>query len=163
MPKSYDLGIFDIRQLKSIQRMRGRHMFRRLSAKLLYLAVFVSNMICIVAFLTEPEAYTGSYQVRGALGAVAAIQGYGVTFAMWNVTYPFFILGRKDNKALGMAIIVQQVVGLIGELYIRRGLSADCAILAESITRFVWFDAGGLVLLVAGYILMFAGRKNSDT
>lgn len=135
-------------------------MAKKIVARILYLAVFISNMICIVAFIADPSSYTYSYQVAGAAGAVAAIEGIGVAFAMWNVTYPFFIFNRNDNKALGMTIIVQQAVGLIGELYIQSGLGEECAVLADSITRFVWFDAGGLVLLVAGFIILF-GRKRT--
>lgn len=128
-------------------------MLRRLIAKLLYTAVFVSNMICIVSFIVDPAGFVGSYQLNGAAGGVAAIQGYGVAFAMWNVTYLFFIPGRKYNPALGLTIIVQQVVGLIGELYIMFGLGEHMEQLTASITRFVWFDAGGLVLLLIGYAL----------
>lgn len=137
---------------------------KNIIARILYLAVFVSNMICIVAFVTDPAGYVGSYQLRGALGAEAAIMGIGVAFAMWNVTYPFFIFGRRENRALGLAIIVQQVVGLAGELYIRAGLGEDCALLKSSIDRFVWFDAGGLVFLVAGFILyVSAYRQGPDS
>ena len=137
-------------------------MGRKIIARILYLAVFVSNMICIVAFLADPASYVGSYQVNGAAGAVAAIQGYGVAFAMWNVTYPFFIFNRKDNRALGLAIIVQQVVGLIGEIYIRSGLTPECAELNDSIIRFIWFDAGGLVLLIIGFAILFMFSRNKE-
>ena len=133
-------------------------MVRKIIARLLYLAVFVSNMICIVAFVFNPASYVYSYQVNGAAGAIAAIEGLGVAFAMWNVTYPFFILNKNDNKALGLAIIVQQAVGLVGELYIQSELGEGLEVLRSSITRFVWFDAGGLVLLIAGYIILFAAR-----
>ena len=133
-------------------------MVRKIIARLMYLAVFVSNMICIVAFVFNPASYVYSYQVNGAAGAIAAIEGLGVAFAMWNVTYPFFILNKNDNKALGLAIIVQQAVGLVGELYIQSELGEGLEVLRSSITRFVWFDAGGLVLLIAGYIILFAAR-----
>lgn len=135
---------------------------KQLIARFLYLCVFVSNMICIVAFIADPASYTSSYQVNGAAGAVAAIQGIGVAFAMWNVTYPFFILNRNDNKALALAIIVQQAVGLVGEIYIRSGLGPECAGLNESIVRFIWFDAGGLVLLLTGYAILFFGKRNQN-
>lgn len=134
-------------------------------AKTLYLIVFISNMICIIAFLTDPEGYIYSYQVKGSLGAIAAIQGFGVAFAMWNVTYPFYIFSRKNNKTLGLVIIVQQVVGLIGELYIQSGLSSECEILYDSIERFVFFDAGGLVLLLVGFVIaknVTAADKTGD-
>lgn len=141
--------------------MTEKKLILRIIARILYLAVFVSNMICIVAFIANPAGYIYSYQVNGAAGAEAAIEGIGVAFAMWNVTYPFFILNRKDNRALGLAIIVQQVVGLIGELYIKAGLGPECAELADSIVRFIWFDAGGLVLLIIGFVLLFCKRSGN--
>lgn len=122
--------------------------------RLLYLAVFISNMICIVAFVCSPADYIYSYEVNGSTGACAAIQGLGIAFAMWNTTYPFFIISPAKNKTLGLVIIVQQIVGLAGELYIQQGLSSDSLVLSESISRFVYFDAGGLILLIAGYIIL---------
>lgn len=125
-----------------------------IAVRILYLAVFVSNMICIVAFIAAPSDYVNSYELKAATGGIAAIEGFGVAFAMWNTTYPFFIVNPRRNKTLGLVIIVQQVVGLAGELYIRAGLPATCTVLADSIMRFVWFDAGGLVLLIAGYLIL---------
>lgn len=122
--------------------------------RILYFAVFVSNMICIVAFIADPESYVYSYELKAATGGVAAIEGFGVAFAMWNTTYPFFIVRPRRNKTLGLVIIAQQIVGLIGELYIKSGLPSTSTILSESIMRFVWFDAGGLVLLLAAYITL---------
>lgn len=134
-------------------------MIKKILARILYLAVFISNLICIVAFITNPSSYIYSYQVAGAPGAVAAIEGIGIAFAMWNVTYPFFIFSRRNNSTLGLVIIVQQIVGLVGELYIRAGLSEDCAVLADSIMRFIWFDAGGLVLLIIGFVLLMWNER----
>ena len=131
-------------------------------ARLLYTAVFISNMICIVAFITSPQDYTASYEVIGSKGAEAAICGIGVAFAMWNVTYPFYIIHPKKNRTLGLAIIVQQLVGLIGELYIQKVYATNLATLSSSITRFVWFDAGGLVLLVSGFICCHCFHKSES-
>lgn len=135
-------------------------MIKNIIARILYTAVFVSNMICIIAFIFNPGDYIYSYGVNGAVGAEAAIMGIGVAFAMWNVTYPFFILKKERNRTLGLVIIVQQLVGLVGELYIQSLLNAEAEVLSDSITRFVWFDAGGLVLLVTGFVLMFAVNKS---
>ena len=136
-------------------------MLRNNIARLTYTAVFISNLICIIAFIFNPADYTYSYGVSGCIGSCAAIQGLGVAFAMWNTTYPFFIIRPDKNKTLGLVIILQQLVGLIGELYIRSTLSADAAVLSSSILRFVYFDAGGLVLLVAGYAICFIAVPRS--
>lgn len=133
---------------------------RSIVAGVLYAAVFISNMICIIAFLTHPEDFINSYEVNGSNGAVAAIQGFGVTFAMWNVTYPFFIFKPKKDRTLGLVIILQQIVGLAGELFIKHGLPEGLTRLPGAITRFVWFDAGGLVLLIIGFMVCFCGKKD---
>lgn len=132
---------------------------KSITAGVLYGAVLISNLICIVAFLVRPEDFINSYEVNGAKGAVAAIQGFGVTFAMWNVTYPFFIFRPRKDRILGLVIILQQIVGLVGELYIKSQLDASMTRLASSITRFVWFDAGGLVLLVTGFMICFLKKS----
>lgn len=142
-------------------KMSRSETIRSVLAGILYAAVFVSNLCCIIPFLVHPEDYIGSYEVCGSNGAVAAIQGFGVAFAMWNVTYPFFIFRPRKDMTLGLIIIVQQAVGLIGELYIRHGLPQGLTSLPSAITRFVWFDAGGLVLLVAGFVICFARNRKT--
>lgn len=123
-------------------------------SRLLYLAVFISNMICIVSFVINPSDYIDSYQLNGSAGAEAAVIGMGIAFAMWNVTYPFYIFSRKNDKKLGLIIIVQQIVGLLGETYIKLGLGNEHTVLISSIDRFIIFDAGGLILLIIGFILI---------
>lgn len=122
--------------------------------RILYGAVFISNMICIVAFIIRPEDFVYSYQVYGSAGAEAAIRGIGIAFAMWNTTYPFFIVRPYRNRTLGLVIIAQQAVGLVGELWLISGLDETTELLSRSLMRFVYFDAGGLVLLIIGYVLL---------
>ena len=42
-----------------------------------------------------------------------------------------------------------QLIGLVGETLLLASIPADYGLLRGSITRFIWFDAGGLVLLLA--------------
>lgn len=128
--------------------------------RILYGAVFISNMICIVAFIIRPEDFVYSYQVYGSAGAEAAIRGIGIAFAMWNTTYPFFIIKPQKNRTLGLVIIAQQIVGLVGELCLISGLDDSLEILSRSLMRFVYFDAGGLVLLIIGYVLLLKNIKH---
>ncbi len=147
--------------MKQPKMSRGEKV-RSILAGILYAAVFVSNLCCIIPFLMRPEDFIQSYEVCGSNGAVAAIQGFGVAFAMWNVTYPFFIFRPRKDMTLGLVIILQQVVGLVGELYIRHGLPQGLTSLPSAITRFVWFDAGGLVLLLAGFVICFTGKQRKN-
>lgn len=137
-----------------------RYTPRTIITMILYGAVFVSNMICIVSFVVSPQDFVRSYQVAGSAGAEAAIRGVGIAFAMWNTTYPFFIINPRRNRTLGIVIIVQQIVGLFGELCIISGLDETTQILSNSLMRFVYFDAGGLVLLLVGYFIL--RRDNSN-
>lgn len=124
-------------------------------ARICYTLVFVSNMYCALAFIFDPTPYVGSYELSAASGGIAAIQGMGVAFAMWNVTYPFFVVNPLKQKALGIVIIIQQIVGLVGELFIKTGLDKGQIVLEGSIMRFVWFDFVGLILLVAGFATLY--------
>ena len=121
-------------------------------ARLFVLAVFVVNVYCALSFILMPEQSAGAYELAGASG-VAAIQGMGVTFLMWNATYPLVIINPSKYRKLFIIVIVQQIIGLIGESYILYLLPEGHQLLAESITRFIIFDAAGFLLLILGFIL----------
>ncbi len=132
-------------------------------ARVCYTVVFISNMYCALAFIFNPDPYVGSYELSAASGGIAAIQGMGVVFAMWNVTYPFYIVNPLKQKTLGIVIIVQQIVGLVGELFIKTGLDKKQSVLEESIMRFVWFDFAGLILLIIGFAIVYKLYTKTDT
>ena len=129
-------------------------------ARIAYTAVFVVNMLCALMFVFAPGDYAGAYELSGEVGS-AAIQGLGVAFVMWNVTYPLFILNPKKYKVLGAVVLAQQIVGLIGELYIYAFLPAGHSLLASNIIRFVYFDGAGVVLLAAAYVFLVLARKKA--
>ncbi|WP_232050916.1 hypothetical protein [Arabiibacter massiliensis] len=130
-------------------------------ARLAFLAVFVANVQCAVQFVLWPEAYAGGFELAGVPGA-AAVRGIGVAFLMWNATYPAVIASPLRFRALAVVVLAQQLVGLVGETWIRLSLPAGHVLLAASIERFVAFDAAGLVLMAAAFVwLMLAARKMS--
>ncbi|MBQ9021873.1 MAG: hypothetical protein IJ113_07680 [Eggerthellaceae bacterium] len=121
-------------------------------ARVLIAIVFAINMYCAVSFFFNPAAYVGAYQLDGE-GAQAALSGLGVTFAMWNATYiPILVLPHRF-RAVFAVVLAQQVIGLAGESWILSTLGASQAILAASITRFIIFDAIGLVLLLIAFLI----------
>lgn len=116
--------------------------------------VFAWNIECALSFVISPEAFTSGFQVQSVPG-IAAVRGLGTAFLMWNATYPLFIINPQKYKALGGVIIAQQIIGLVGELYILLTLPGEgYALLAGSITRFVAFDATGLVMMLVSFAVL---------
>jgi len=120
--------------------------------RLLVFAVFAVNMYCIISFIFFPENFVSAYELSGVPG-IAALQGIGVAFLMWNVTYPLVIIRPDKYRALFIVVLAQQIVGLVGESFILLTLPGGYDILATNIMRFIVFDAGGLVLLALGFFL----------
>lgn len=120
------------------------------AVRIAFALVFTWNVMCAVQFICWPLLFVDAYQLQGA-GGMAAVQGLGVAFLMWNATYPAFVWDPVRFRSLGIVVLVQQVIGLIGELYIASTLGAGQELLSQGIARFVGFDALGLVLMGAAF------------
>lgn len=119
--------------------------------RIAYSAVFVLNVTCALQFIFAPASFAGAYQLSGAAGE-AAVRGIGVTFLMWNATYPLFVARPCRHMALGAVVLVQQAIGCAGETAILLTLPpAGFDVLASSMLRFIAFDAAGLVAMGATY------------
>lgn len=130
--------------------------------RLIFAAVFAVNVYCAVQFIIDPQTYIAAYQLEGA-GGEAAIRGYGITFLMWNATYPLFIIFPKQQKILGGIIIVQQLIGCLGEVYILGAVpTAGYETLISSTIRFIAFDAAGLVLMLLSYAWMLKANSPKE-
>ena len=128
-----------------------------------YLVVFVVNVQCAISFIVNPSGYAGAYELSGVPGEVA-VQGIGVAFLMWNVTYPAVIASPRRFRALGVVVLVQQAIGLVGESLILAGLPAGHDVLAASIERFIAFDAFGLVVMAATFaVLLLVEHRSSSS
>lgn len=126
-----------------------------------FAVVFGWNVVCALQFVVAPESYMGAYQLSGAEGVVA-LRGLGVAFLMWNATYPLFIVKPRRWPVLGGVIVAQQVIGLVGESIILAGLPVSgFALLSESISRFIAFDATGLVIEVVALAALWATRRRA--
>lgn len=119
--------------------------------------VFCWNVLCAAQFITCPQDFTAAYQLSGVQGQVA-LRGLGVAFLMWNATYPAFIASPRRFPVLGWVILAQQLIGLVGEGIILAGLPAGFEVLAASITRFIAFDAAGLVIMTVAFALLRSRR-----
>lgn len=125
---------------------------RILIARILVIAVFVMNVSCAIQFIAQPEAFVHAYELTGP-GAEAAIVGFGIAFLMWNATYPPLIANPTKYGVLFGVVLVQQILGLIGETILRFTLPPEMTVLASSLLRFMVFDAVGLVALVAAFMV----------
>jgi hypothetical protein len=111
------------------------------------------NLQAALAFILWPEQYAPGFELTGVPGA-AAVRGTGILFVMWNVPYLVALWHpRKYRLALRLALAMQ-FIGLIGESLILFTLPSGHALLRTSITRFIAFDASGLVLLAVAFWLL---------
>ena len=127
-------------------------------ARVLVALVFFINVQCAVQFIVWPQAYVAAYQVQGA-SAEAIVRTIGICFLMWNATYPPVIVHPNKYRVLFGVVIAQQVIGLVGEGLLLASLGEGLEMLASSISRFVVFDAAGLVLLIAAFAFSAARAR----
>ena len=129
--------------------------------RLAFAAVFAVNVQCAVQFVLWPEGFSAAYELSGVAGE-AAVRGIGIAFLMWNVTYPAVIVDPERFRALGWVVLVQQLVGLVGESCLLLTLPTGHDLLASSVLRFVAFDGAGLVLMGIAWALALATSHTED-
>lgn len=126
-------------------------------ARVAVLIVFFLNVMCAVEFIAWPESFAPAYGLPPTPESYAMVAGLGVAFLMWNVTYPAVIVNPVRFRVLFIVVLVQQAVGLVGESYIWMqlvGQGLGDSLMAHGIMRFVAFDGGGLVLMLAAFIVL---------
>lgn len=129
-------------------------------ARLLVGVVFVWNVQCALAFLINPEDYATSFELEGTVG-LAMMQSVGVLFLMWNVPYAVALWQPVRHRTALYEAVVMQAIGVAGESWILWGLGTEHAALRSSLTRFIWFDAAGLILLLTAVWLVWRIPKNA--
>jgi hypothetical protein len=115
--------------------------------------VFFFNVTCALAFVVRPEAYMRGFEVSGIPGEII-VQGIGILFLMWNVTYPLAIWHPWRYRWLFVIVIAQQVIGFAGETWMLLTLPSGHTSLTVTGTRFAAFDGGGLAAMVITFALM---------
>ncbi len=119
------------------------------------------NVQCAVAFILRPGIYTPAFELSGAPGE-AAVRGFGVLFLMWNLPYAVALWDPRRFRTVLLIAIAMQAVGLFGELLILLSIPSEFTSLRSSIMRFCYFDAAGLVALVAAALLTPPTRQAPD-
>lgn len=115
--------------------------------------VLFLNIQCSLLFFYSPGGYAASFELTGT-GGVTTIRGIALLFLMWNIPYIFALLHPIKHKISYLEACLMQTTGLIGEALIMFSLPAGHAILRDSIGRFIWFDAVGLVILCIGFLII---------
>ena len=132
-------------------------------AQLALIVVFFFNVSCALAFVVRPAAYAPGFEVSGVVGEML-VRGIGILFLMWNVTYPLAIWDPWHYRWLFLIVIIQQTIGLTGEMWMLLTLSPGHATLATTGWRFVAFDGGGLVAMLVTFALMqLTGSRSRQT
>lgn len=118
--------------------------------------VFFFNIECALAFLWAPQDFAPGFELQGAAGS-AAVRGMGILFLMWNVPYVFAAWHPNRHRLSLYEALIMQTIGVIGESLLLWSLNGGHPAVNLSITRFIAFDAGGLLLLcLAAWITLDA-------
>jgi hypothetical protein len=122
-------------------------------ARLMIGIVTVWNLQAAFMFIFSPSGLVQAYELSGVAGG-AAVRGTGFLFLMWNVPYLSALQNPIRFKLALYFALLMQFIGLIGESYIFSTLSAEHAVLRNSIFRFIIFDGMGLLFLLASSLLV---------
>lgn len=122
--------------------------------------VTLINLDCAVVFLINPSGYAPGFELSGPVG-VSIVRGFGVLFLMWNVPYVVAVWNPLRNVVSVMQAALMQAIGLFGESIIWAGLPVVHVNARATIGRFVLFDGGGLVAILAALWILQRVRKSS--
>jgi hypothetical protein len=120
--------------------------------KLLIAVVVFLNLQAAVYFLLRPVDYAAGFELGGVAGN-AMIQGTGLLFIMWNIPYLFALVNPLKYRTSLIQAVVMQTIGVAGETILCSLLPAGHQVLTGSVTRFILFDAGDLLLLLIAWAL----------
>lgn len=122
------------------------------AGKILIAVVVFLNLQAAVYFLLQPGDYAPGFELSGVAGN-AMIQGIGLLFIMWNVPYIVALVNPVKHRLSLIEAICMQTIGVLGETTLRYLLPANHAMLSASVSRFMLFDAGDLLLLLLAWII----------
>lgn len=130
-------------------------------ARVLVGIVFFINIQCALAFLLWPGKLSGSFELSGVPGE-AMLRGLGVLFIMWNVPYAVALWNPVRYLMVLWIAVAMQAIGLVGETFIAISIPVEHIDIRSAIARFVFFDAIGLILLLAAAWLSKKDNQSSS-
>jgi hypothetical protein len=122
-------------------------------ARVLIFIVTFWNLQCAAVFLLNPAAFAPGFELTGAVGS-AMIQALGLLFVMWNVPYVVALLHPLKHKVSLIEAVIMQGIGALGETILLLCLPGAHTTLHASVMRFILFDAGGFILLLAALLVI---------
>ena len=121
-------------------------------ARSIILLVLLSNLSAALPFLWQPARYAPAFELEGVVGKTL-VRSIGLLFLMWIVPYLPAAWNPVEQRSCLLVILVQQMIGLVGESWLWWQLPPGHAALRATGTRFILFDAVGLLLLlIAWYV-----------
>ena len=120
--------------------------------------VLFFNVQCALAFLIQPQAYVGAFELQGTAGEVM-LRSMGILFLMWNVPYAFALIHPEKNRLSLWQAWAMQTIGLMGETILLATLPEGHAALRATALRFIWFDGAGLLALTGALMITRTGRE----
>ncbi len=120
--------------------------------------VAFSNLLAAIPFFISPELFVFSFELSGDVGN-AVIRGFGLLFLMWTIPYLVAVIHPLRHFTSLVEAVLMQAIGVAGESLILVFLPGGHAVLQSSVMRFIYFDGGGLVLLLIAFGLMVREKK----
>ena len=122
-------------------------------ARLTLAGVLAMNVSCALTFLLRPQDYAAGFELEGVAGSVA-VQGFGLLFLMWNVTYPLVLMDPARHRPLFAVVLAQQALGVFGEAWLWWSLPIGHPALWQTGLRFIVFDGLGLAAMGIAFLLL---------
>lgn len=126
---------------------------RNWAARALVGLVFFFNVQCALVFIFTPDLYSPGFEVDGVSGRLL-VQGMGILFLMWNVPYALALINPMRWSTSLVEAVVMQAIGFFGETFLYANLPEGYFVLRQTAIRFILFDGGGLIALLAAWWLV---------
>jgi hypothetical protein len=132
--------------------------YRKWIARVLIGIVVFFNLDAAFSFLIKPGLYAPGFELAGIPGE-KIIQGIGLLFLMWNVPYLIALLDPGKHFPSLIEALIMQGIGVIGESILLSTLIGTHPAIRSSTVRFIFFDGGGLILLLVAMWIVWGTRK----
>ena len=131
--------------------------------RLLIGIVLFWNAQAAVVFILSPGQFAPGFGLSGAVGD-GMMRGLGILFLMWTVPYWVAIAHPARHRISLFEAIAMQAIGLVGESLLLATFPPGYPQVRASVLRFIAFDGGGLLILVAAAAITWSeGRARPVT